>query len=179
MTKSISVLIRNLYDPNPEVRGRAAMDLGENVAVDAVSSLIKALLVDDEASVRSLCAEALGTIADPSSIRGLTNALNSEKDARVISAINWALDSISKKLGKTREEILVETTSRSVVIDRISKPVSESNIGSDVQKSTPIQSGCSVKGCSNQAISEFEISLKESVIIVTHLRQKHLAQIKK
>ena len=51
MTKSISVLMRNLYDQNPEVRGKAAMDLGENLAVEALSSLVKVMMNDENTSV--------------------------------------------------------------------------------------------------------------------------------
>ena len=82
MTKSIAVLMRNLREANPEVRSRAAIDLGENKAEEAVSSLAKVMLTDEEPSVRSVAAEALGTIANP-----VDKEINSPISLRVT---NWS-----------------------------------------------------------------------------------------
>jgi HEAT repeat protein len=119
MGKSVNVLMRNLYDPSPETRGRAAMDLGEMGAIEAVDSLAKVLQNDDQASVRAVCAEALGTIAEPKSIPELVKALEDEKDDSVKFAIDWALKAIAKKIGKTKEEAIKEYTNvRTGIIDR-------------------------------------------------------------
>ncbi|MFW9921805.1 MAG: HEAT repeat domain-containing protein [Candidatus Thorarchaeota archaeon] len=178
MTKSISVLMRNLYDANPEVRGRAAMDLGENLAIDAVSSLTKVMLTDEEPNVRSLSAEALGTIAEASSLPDLVKALNSETEDRVLSTINWAIDATARKLGISRDEAISEySTKRSGIIDRISKSSDDETSTSDVEED-PDYGICSAKNCNLKATNLFEVEVNE-LILITHLCSKHFQEAKK
>lgn len=126
MTKSVNVLLRNLFGQSPDERSKAAMDLGEMGAVEAVDSLVKVLQNDDESTVRSVCAEALGTIAVPETLPELVKALEEETDDTAKFSINWAIDAIARKIGKPREEAIEEYSNiRSGVIDRHSGKAAE------------------------------------------------------
>ncbi|MHA1124339.1 MAG: HEAT repeat domain-containing protein [Candidatus Heimdallarchaeota archaeon] len=136
MAKSVQVLLRNLYDQNPEKRCKSAMDLGEMVAVEAVDQLAKVMLNDAEVQVRSCCAEALGTIGEVKSLTELAIAIKSEEDDKVLFSINWAIKALARKLGKTPEEVIEEYSNiRTGIIDkRAPKNVTSTT---PLKKSTP------------------------------------------
>lgn len=137
MTKSIQVLMRNLYDQNPETRCKSAMDLGEMVAVEAVDSLAKVMLNDAEVPVRSCCAEALGTIGEVKSLTELAIAVKSEEDDKVLFSINWAIKALARKLGKTPEEAIEEYSNlRTGIIDKSAPKTVTSQ--TPLKKSTPV-----------------------------------------
>jgi hypothetical protein len=137
MVKSIQVLMRNLYDQNPETRCKSAMDLGEMVAVEAVDSLAKVMLNDAEVQVRSCCAEALGTIGEVKSLTELAIAVKSEEDDKVLFSINWAIKVLAKKLGKTPEEAIEEYSNlRTGIIDKSAPKTVTSQ--TPLKKSTPV-----------------------------------------
>lgn len=139
MTKSTDTLIRYLYDKNPETRSRAAMDLGEREAVEAISSLTKVLGRDDDPSVRSVCAEALGRIGDSEAVEDLVVALETEENERVRLSLNWALKTIANKLGKTVEELVEEeTTKRTGIIDKTGTSTTQEPRETDKPKEFPI-----------------------------------------
>ncbi|MHA1739692.1 MAG: HEAT repeat domain-containing protein [Candidatus Heimdallarchaeota archaeon] len=136
MAKSVQVLLRNLYDQNPEKRCKSAMDLGEMIAVEAVDQLAKVMLNDAEVQVRSCCAEALGTIGELKSLTELAIAVKSEEDDKVLFSINWAIKALARKLGKTPEEAIEEYSNiRTGIIDkRAPKNVTSTT---PLKKSTP------------------------------------------
>ena len=137
MAKSVQVLMRNLYDQNPETRGKSAMDLGELSAVEAIDSLAKVMLNDAEASVRSLCAEALGTIGEVKSLTNLAIANKTEEDEKAKFSINWAIKALAKKLGKTPEEAIEEYSNiRTGIIDKSAPKTVTTKI--PLKKSTPV-----------------------------------------
>ena len=136
MTKSVQVLLRNLYDQNPETRCKSAMDLGELVAVEAVDQLAKVMLNDAEVQVRSCCAEALGTIGEVKSLTELAIAVKSEEDDKVLFSINWAIKALARKLGKTPEEAIEEYSNlRTGIIDKSAPKTVTST--TPLKKSTP------------------------------------------
>jgi len=137
MAKSVQVLLRTLYDQNPETRCKSAMDLGEMIAVEAVDQLAKVMLKDAEVSVRSVCAEALGTIGEVKSLTELAIAVKSEEDDKVLFSINWAIKALARKLGKTPEEAIEEYSNiRTGIIDKSAPKAATSK--TPLKKSTPV-----------------------------------------
>jgi len=192
MTKSISVLMRNLFDPNPEVRGKAAMDLGENLAVEALSSLVKVMMTDAVASVRSICAEALGTIAEPTILPELVLALDKEEEEKVKQSISWAIATIAKKEGLTKEEAIKKfSKKRSGIIKKA--PLKETpeqddkKAISDKEIKPKTKQLCCAKVtndkeqflCAKEAKFWFEMKLNEELVVVIPLCEEHHLQLVK
>jgi hypothetical protein len=80
---NVSRLIRQLKDPNPEVRGNAAIALGLSKDPRAVEPLIVALK-DRDAQVRLQAAHALGEVKDPRAVSALLAVLR-DRDTEIIS----------------------------------------------------------------------------------------------
>ena len=183
MSQSINVLMRKLYDPNPEVRGKSAMDLGENMAVEAISSLTKVMLNDEDAGVRSICAEALGTIADPSTLPDLVLALEKDMNEKVQFSVDWAIKAISRKLGKTREEAIEEYSNvRTGLIDRSAKITTKATAKSTTKTSIAPEKRptikkdlgeCIAKKCNISAEVIIEYEIEDGFIIDLPLCKKH------
>ncbi|MHA1630265.1 MAG: HEAT repeat domain-containing protein [Candidatus Heimdallarchaeota archaeon] len=190
MTKSISVLMRNLYDQNPEVRGKAAMDLGENLAVEALSSLVKVMMNDENTGVRSLCAEALGTIAEPTVLPELVAALANETEEKVRQSISWAIEAIARKEGLTKDEALKKFSKKRSGILKKTPPKTkpkESSKATEQKKVFKTKQTCSVKIssnkesylCDNEAKFWMEMKLDDNLTVIIPLCEEHHKMLEK
>lgn len=90
----INFLLTQLKDKNPEVRQRAALDLGAIGSIEAIEPLTKLPIYNSEKIVRSNSARALGDIGDSQAIKPLIKALTSEKDSEVRMSTAKALGNI-------------------------------------------------------------------------------------
>ncbi|NHJ04824.1 MAG: HEAT repeat domain-containing protein [Candidatus Heimdallarchaeota archaeon] len=108
MSKSINTLTRQLRDLNPDTRAKAAMNLSEMGAEEAVPSMISAFKTDTDDTVRSVFAEALALFGNSKEvIEALIFAKNNDKSEKVRISSDWALGQITKARGYTNLEALL------------------------------------------------------------------------
>lgn len=106
---SINRLTRELRDLNPDIRIKAAMNLGEMVAAETLPSIISAFKKDDNENVKSVIAEALANFSDfDEVITALVNAKENDKSEIVRISADWALKQIAKKRGFTDLQTLLD-----------------------------------------------------------------------
>lgn len=97
--RDVGGLVKALkYEKKSQMRGKAALALGEMRDPSAVGSLIGAL--DDESGVvRKKAVEALGLIADERAEGPLSRVLKDES-LQVRMAVPWALENIKHRVGE-------------------------------------------------------------------------------
>ncbi|MCK5159354.1 MAG: HEAT repeat domain-containing protein [Candidatus Heimdallarchaeota archaeon] len=109
MSKSINTLTRQLRDLNPETRSKAAMNLGEMGAEEAVPSMISAFKKDKDENVRSVFAETFALFSSNDDVvAALIYAKDNDKSEIVRVSANWALDQIVNTRGHASLQALLE-----------------------------------------------------------------------
>ena len=109
MSKSINTLTRQLRDLNPETRSKAAMNLSEMGAAEAVPSIISAFKVEKDEAVRSVFAESLALFPDIEEvIKSLIYAMNNDESERVRISSEWSLEQIAKAKGYASRQTLLD-----------------------------------------------------------------------
>ncbi|MHA1122471.1 MAG: HEAT repeat domain-containing protein [Candidatus Heimdallarchaeota archaeon] len=109
MSKSINTLTRQLRDLNPETRSKAAMNLGEMGAEEAVPSMISAFKKDKDENVRSVFAETFALFSSNDAVvAALMYAKDNDKSEIVQVSAKWALDQIVTTRGHTSLQSLLE-----------------------------------------------------------------------
>jgi len=109
MSKSINTLTRQLRDLNPETRSKAAMNLGEMGAEQAVPSMISVFKSDKDENVRSVIAETFALFSSNDDVvAALINARDNDKSEIVRVSAKWALDQIVTTRGHTSLQSLLK-----------------------------------------------------------------------
>jgi hypothetical protein len=85
-----AALVARLGDSSAPVRRLAAQLVGERKIDGALDALLGMLMTDDDASVRQAAAIALGRLGGSDAFAALADAKKSEKDDRVLDAIDIA-----------------------------------------------------------------------------------------
>ena len=110
---TVSKRIRELSDPDVEVRRRAARKLGEKGDVRAVQPLCLALR-DEDIYVRKAAVFALGTLHHPDALQPLQEILKEKREGQRGEAA-WAIGQIGKHHAETATravELIVEAANR-------------------------------------------------------------------
>ncbi|NHJ87335.1 MAG: HEAT repeat domain-containing protein [Asgard group archaeon] len=109
MSKSINTLTRQLRDLNTETRCKAAQNLSEMGAEEAVPTLISVFETDQSEKVRSIIAESLVAFGHfDEVIAALIKAKNNDADETVKVSAEWALGQIAKNRGFTSIQALID-----------------------------------------------------------------------
>lgn len=110
MSKSINTLTRQLRDLNPETRSKAAMNLGEMGAEEAVPSMISVFKSDKDENVRSVIAETFALFSSNDDVvTALINARDNDKSEVVRVSAKWALDQIANTRGHVSLQAMLDT----------------------------------------------------------------------
>ena len=109
MSTSINRLTRELRDLNPETRSKAAMNLGEMGAAEALPSLVSAFKKDQDETVRSVIAETLALFGTHDVvIPALIFAKDNDESERVRTSAEWALGQVAKARGHASTKALLD-----------------------------------------------------------------------
>ena len=109
MSKSINTLNRQLRDLNPETRSKAAMNLGEMGAEEAVPSMISVFKSDKDENVRSVIAETFALFSSNDDVvAALIHAKDNDKSEIVRISADWALNQIVKTRGHASLQALLD-----------------------------------------------------------------------
>jgi len=109
MSKSINTLTRQLRDLNPETRSKAAMNLGEMGAEEAVPTMIVVFKEDKDENVRSVIAETFALFSSNDDVvEALIFARDNDKSEIVRVSAIWALDQIVKTRGHASLQALLD-----------------------------------------------------------------------
>ncbi len=109
MSKSINTLTRQLRDLNPETRSKAAMNLGEMGAEQAVPSMISVFKSDKDENVRSVIAETFALFSSNDDVvAALLNARDNDKSEIVQVSAKWALDQIVTTRGHASLQAMLD-----------------------------------------------------------------------
>ncbi len=112
MSKSVNTLTRQLRDLNPETRSKAAMNLGEMGAEEAVPTMIAVFKEDKDEKVRSVIAETFALFnSNDEVIAALIYARDNDESEIVRVSAKWALDQIVKTRGHTSLQALLDDIS--------------------------------------------------------------------
>lgn len=85
---ALPALVKNLHDPQPEIRERVIDALGP-IGDETVVVELEAMLKEDRSeAVRAACAKALGEIGDAESVEALEEALSDTVQVRIKAAIS-------------------------------------------------------------------------------------------
>ena len=110
MSKSINTLTRQLRDLNSDTRSKAAMNLGEMGAEEAVPSIISAFKSEQNEDVRSVFAETFALFGHMDSVvKTLISAKNNDTSAKVKISAEWSLGQIAKKRGHASIQELIDS----------------------------------------------------------------------
>ena len=100
MSESVNTLTRQLRDLNSDTRSKAAMNLGEMGAEEAVPSMISAFRDEQNEDVRSVFAETFALFGHMDSVvKILISAKNNDPSEKVTISAEWALKQIARKRG--------------------------------------------------------------------------------
>ena len=110
MSKSVNTLTTQLRDLNSDTRSKAAMNLGEMGAEEAVPSMISAFKDEQNEDVRSVFAETFALFGHMDSVvKALISAKNNDPSEKVKISAEWALKQIAKKRGHASIQEFLDT----------------------------------------------------------------------
>ncbi|NHK29804.1 MAG: HEAT repeat domain-containing protein [Asgard group archaeon] len=106
---SINRLTRELRDLNPDIRIKAAMNLGEMRAAETLPTLINVFKKEENENVKSVIAEALANFNDfDNVIDALIFAKDNDKSEIVRVSADWAVKQIAKSRGYSDLQALLD-----------------------------------------------------------------------